>query len=76
MCLRSLEDKLQSLTLAVSDTDFRNLPRPELNLISESCGGWKEHFLARTKRSSFCPAAARSISAHTAEIFPFHFMQK
>ncbi|GIY10698.1 hypothetical protein CDAR_97161 [Caerostris darwini] len=44
MYLRSLEDKLPSLTLAVSDSDFRSLPRPKLNLISKRCGVWKEHF--------------------------------
>ncbi|GIY93725.1 hypothetical protein CEXT_375331 [Caerostris extrusa] len=44
MCLRSLEDKLPSLTLAVSDFDFRSLPRPKLNLISKRRGGWKVTF--------------------------------
>ncbi|GIY81689.1 hypothetical protein CDAR_486831 [Caerostris darwini] len=44
MSLRSLEDKLPSLTLAVSDFDFRSLPRPKLDLISKRCGGWKEPF--------------------------------
>ncbi|GIY10704.1 hypothetical protein CDAR_97191 [Caerostris darwini] len=44
MCLRSLEDKLPSLKLAVSDFDFRSLPRPKLNLISKLYGGWKEPF--------------------------------
>ncbi|GIY93724.1 hypothetical protein CEXT_375321 [Caerostris extrusa] len=44
MSFRRLEDKLPSHTLAVSDSDFQSLPRPELNLISERCGGWKEPF--------------------------------
>ncbi|GIY93720.1 hypothetical protein CEXT_375291 [Caerostris extrusa] len=64
MCLRSLKDKLPSLTLAVSDFDFRSLPPSRTGFNIEALWMVERNLLARTKSSSLCPAATRSIFAH------------